>query len=57
VRKIGAPIAIGWVKAVPILVLHVTILKHGFIAHLPPVEMMRFQIAGVIKQVIGTGLP
>jgi hypothetical protein len=30
-------------------------LKHGLIAHLPSVEMMRFQIAEVIKQVIGIG--
>ncbi len=51
----GAPIALGRVKAVPILVVHVTILKHGLIAHLPSVEMMRFQIAEVIKQVIGNG--
>jgi hypothetical protein len=55
-RKIGAPIALWRVKAVPLLVAHVTILKHGLIAHLPSVEMMRFQITEIIKQVIGIGL-
>jgi hypothetical protein len=56
VRKIGATIARGPVKTVSILVLHVTILKHGFNAHVPSVEMMRFQITEVIKQVISIGL-
>jgi hypothetical protein len=55
---IGANTAIfSFRVTAPILVLHVTILKHGLIVHLSPVEMMGFQIAEVIKQVIGIGLP
>lgn len=55
-RKLGAPIALWRVKAVLILVVQVAILKHGLIAHLPSVEMMRFQITEIIKQVTGVGL-
>ena len=48
-----SPIQMLFCVTAPILVLHVTILKHGLMAYLPSVEMMRFQIAEVIKQVIG----